>query len=859
MKKVQKTLVSSVAALASVASIVTPAASVLAAEVTPLQHAQTEVTNAEKAKNFYMWNVAYAAVLKVPAAQQGPLLARLAAFESTVKTADVQAVLKSMDALIANKNLDNFYKTYALIEKVAQKETREYLFSELNTWGVGFVFTADVVKATSAINKAFASKLPADVDAAVAAIAELKVEANKTWCNTELEYTLKAMDLYPKAVAAADADTLTVTGYGLSKLKVADFTVAGNTVLSVTPNANGTSATVELQYKNLLNNEYTAKIGTKEFKYTYGYAATTVAVKEVTVDDNKLGQSLKLIVNGVETSVDTLIAAGYTVDFTAYDGSTNITSTFFSTHETSIYGTNVNHTGALAATLSAGNDYKVYASVAKESTVINSAAATIKVRNLDQTATTINKYTLLRDSSIEQVSTTLKVGETAQFTNLNVTANGDTFDTNAVVTNVTSSNPGVISVASGVLTANAPGTATITVGYGDISKTITFTVTNASRTVSSAKVSKTAFTLIKGNSTNVDIKTYDQFGDPMAGVVYLTHSAGLVTGPITLSTMPNALSSTVYASGDAKLTVAFTAVKAGAGSVYVTNGAGQVLSSVSVSVTEVNNIAKTVLDLVKLSSDATRSEDNNLDTFADSTVVYRLNNYTTENVLNGSVDLNAGAYTVEFNPAYVSVTTSPGGSAVSTTPVRDGLVSVAVPSADLNLKAVAKGATDVVVYNAAHIEVGRVRITVGDTTPVLSGVAFKTASTVSYIGKVVAAADVLTLTSSAGDEIVSGITLSAANGHAIRMVDTTSAKAKGTLYIDKDDNGTWTTGDHELGLVDAKPVTGFTNAGTAKTFTISDVTAGYSTVAGDKGTILFTVKDTAGNIVASTTVSVDVK
>jgi trimeric autotransporter adhesin len=211
MKKRQKTFVSSAAALATVAGIIAPTVA-FAATLTPAQQdAENFVSYAEKTANFYDFNMAFAKVMALPSAQQPAYLARLSAVEGKAKTADVNAVLTTMDSLAANKDLNNFYKVFDLVNKVTDSKNKQYLQNELNTWGHASVFTPEVVTATDAIIKAWTTKAPADVAAAQVAAAKITNAGSLAWCNDQITQVLAVTPVSTLSVKAINATQLLVT------------------------------------------------------------------------------------------------------------------------------------------------------------------------------------------------------------------------------------------------------------------------------------------------------------------------------------------------------------------------------------------------------------------------------------------------------------------------------------------------------------------------------------------------------------------------------------------------------------------------------------------------------------------------
>jgi len=632
------------------------------------------------------------------------------------------------------------------------------------------------------------------------------------------------------SVSAANTTTLTLTGEGLNNLEASDLSVTGNTVTSVVADAKGKSATVTLSSALLPNQENTLTVKADEKETTFKFTYTLSAVKDAkvtagTFDDDTKGQQVKLLVNGSAADFDALKVAGYSVDFVAVNSSNvDVSSTLFKDEET----------GALADVNVVG-DYTVQVTITKGSLIVVSEKETIKVRNLELAASQVKSYTLTNSAVAgDQMSTSFIVGESANFSELVAVANGVEFDvTDTAKIGAKSSNPAVISVdSSGVMTANTPGTAVVTITYGDVKKDVTFTVANGTRNFAKATPNEASKTIIGTGNANVTVSATDQFGDLISGqtISVVAPSNGVVSAPA--SAVTNA---------DGKATVAITGATAGSGVVLFKNASGTTLGSVGVKVTAVNNVVSSKLEVVP-SILPQRSADNKLDISADNTVVYALNHYSSENVPNGSADLSAG-YTVKYNANIVTI----GAPAA-------GEQTISVPGTTLDITAKNVGSTDVAVYNSSNVLVSKVTITVSNTGYSISSVDFKAAPTINYIGKKITANDVITTTASNNDDIVKGIVLSKPTAHQIRV------SSVDELYIDADGNGVYTAGEVILGKVTGSVATGvigtWAPAGPFANVFSSGVT---TAAAGDKGTVIFKVEDNSGKILASTSVTVDVK
>jgi S-layer homology domain len=635
------------------------------------------------------------------------------------------------------------------------------------------------------------------------------------------------------SVSAVNATTLKIEGTSLQNLKVEDLSLDGNKVLSVTSSDDGKTATVTLETAITPNKEYVLNVmkdgAETPFKFTFGYVVTSVSVDEVTLDNDTKYQTVPFKVNGQSADLETLISAGYSVSFKAVKGNTDVTSSFFADATTG----DVNDAVAI-------DDYKVQVTVTKGSDVVVSELQTVKVRNLQGLATAVNSYELTNTAVADvQNSTTLVVGETASVTKINVTANGDkTNVTDSTKYSVKSSAPGVISVNSttGALSANAPGTATITISYGDVSKSITFTVTNTARKTNNVVPYSSSVTLIKDAAPmkTVGFEVYDQYGD-----LVKTPSAISVVAP------GNATAGTVTAANGTG-TVALTYAANGTGTLYFKNSANTTLGTVVVKSTSTNTVSSQKLEVVKAPSDPTRSDDNSLDLYADTTVRYNLNNYTSENAKIGAADL--AGYSVKYNASIVKI----NGSTGTTGSVTESLGSSSLNN--LDIVANAKGSTEVALYDASNVLVGKMTITVTDSEPEITGVNFKSVPTVTNTASTVNVKSVLSTTAGAIDDVVSGITLSKSSMHETRIVK--SGTNVGKLYVDLNDDGQYVAAEDDLlGEVTMEKASDFTG----NTAAISDVYTGYTSASSDEGTLVFKVLDENGTIVASTSVSVDVQ
>ncbi|WP_338751907.1 S-layer homology domain-containing protein [Bacillus sp. FJAT-52991] len=632
-------------------------------------------------------------------------------------------------------------------------------------------------------------------------------------------------------VKATGAKTLEVTGKDLQNLKTENITVSGNTVTAISANADGTKATVSLATNLTPNEETVVKTTineeTKEFKFTYKYEVNAVSVENGTFDDDTKGQKASLLVNNEKADINYLNANGYAVSFKAFDDNgVDKTDEVFANASTGELNTVDVTNGA--------KKYQVEATVSKAGSIFVSERATITFTNLDSAASAISAHELTTTTAkgeIVQKSNTLVVGETSKITELTIAAGSDKTKVTSGFT-VKSSNPAVISVKDNVLTAEGPGTAKITVTYGTLTKDIDLTVSAKKREVAKATPAVSPVKLLTNGKRTVDVNMVDQYGDPVvdtADVTIVTPEGFFKTAPAFDPTVDKG-KATLNLDVDTKL---------GSGTIYFKKD-DKFLGNLAFQVTKVDNVSKQVLEIIKeddKSTDLTLVQGSK----NDAAVKLELVNYTSENVRNGVQDLTG--YTAKYNDKIVDIN---GGT--------NGVATLA--GNDLEVTAKKAGSTDIAIYDKENKFVAKVTVTVTDNAPKITKVDWVNPGTVNYKGEQLNYVDVLTVTErdNAAD-IVKGITLSPSAVGQVRIQDEAGNLAVGALFLDKDGNGIFDGDDVELGSLEmtATSDSNFTIAG--------DIKAGVTTAAGDKGTLVYKIKDASDdkNIVATTSVTVDVK
>ncbi|USK70057.1 hypothetical protein [Peribacillus asahii] len=811
------------------------------------------------------------------------------AFEAAVEEGKQSKVLSS------KKALDAKIATFeAAVKKVFGPDARRVLTKVYTTPAKAEAASVDTELKVYAAYKEIESKklITTDLKKAGELIESVKaeVEALKAKDTTLAKNLVKAAEKNNKAyeaalppvveaVSATNSTKVTVTGTNLNKLKADDVKVEGNTVSSYVAAADGKSATVTLESALIPDTATKVTVASKDFTVTYKLAATTVAVDTATYDDDTSNQFVSFKVNGSAGNVNDLLVNGYTVSFAATKKVAGVTQD--ATGELFENTT----TGELkTAGLTAGTEYKVQVTLSKGSDVIVSDQAEITIQNKELVATTINSYKLTNTTAgdlsndFTQKSSTFVTGDTVDLTELRATQNGKEtiLDTTAIAAaladgklEVKTSNAAVVSFdkTTGKFTANTPGTATLTLTYGSATKTISVTVASAERKVAKVTPKSSSLTIVDAATDindSVKFNVYDQYGDPVVGAVedtdlFLSSSVDAIVDDTVAGSFVIAADTDYPEQGLYKLTVVHSVTDSSnydkSTSVIFKNEDNVTVGALSVKVTTNTTSAKKVLEIkapTQAQIDAGQSADATIDKYEETNVIYRLQPYTAEGVKLDPQDLTN--YKVVFDKNVVAV----NGDAT-------GEIADLAAGTELNITASATankklGSSDIALYDANDVLVGKVRVTVTDNKPELSAVTFKSVPSITTAGKKVDYKSVFTITESASDDIVKGITLTKSVSSVIRIEEQAGGTLnQGDLYIDKNGDGQYTdaTTDTKLGSVTLAAASGATGL---TAFTGANIITGAATVAGDEGTLIITVKnnDTTPKVVSSTSITVKV-
>lgn len=146
------------------------------------------VTQALTEKDLYHYNMAYDKIMKLPESyEKDERLAKLSTIADTVWTKDIYQIVQLFEVMAREKSGKEYDMLVSKIEKSDIKEIdKQYLYSELYSWGTDTVWTVDYKKAVAAVIKVWEDKTETSAEEAEKAISELKVQVNKEYLKVQL-------------------------------------------------------------------------------------------------------------------------------------------------------------------------------------------------------------------------------------------------------------------------------------------------------------------------------------------------------------------------------------------------------------------------------------------------------------------------------------------------------------------------------------------------------------------------------------------------------------------------------------------------------------------------------------------------
>jgi hypothetical protein len=681
------------------------------------------------------------------------------------------------------------------------------------------------------------------------------------------------LELAVASVMVTNGTTLQVNGANLADLKAEDVTVEGNTVTEVTVAADGKSASVKLSSPLVLDTTTKVTVKDKAFDVSYKIEVTGVSIVEnQTFDDDTANQFVKIQVDGKELTPQELITAGYTVDFKSFSNriGTDLDTNLFRN------GNSESTTAELSRDIRLGgssyNDYYVRVTLTKGSEVMTSSITKVTVKNLDAVVSSVSEATIEVNSNASKfdlVSSTLAAGDTAVFTELVVAVGGNKeyVDLAGVASSISvkSSDESVISVNKSTyqLSAEGPGTATVTVTYGGATYTKTLTVKSEKRKVATVKLDKSTLVVGKVTPTGTfKVQAIDQYGDPILATgsdVLTVHSSDELNATADLG-------STVSDDGKLEYTVTVTGKDTGTADFTIRNAGTRLGSAVRVTVTANTAIARYTLtvdsdisasDLTRINvSGLTKNEvstDATIDTGADQYVKINIKAFNSV-----SQEVGKPLAGTDYEVTGVNV------SGVNVLDTSFGTNGVHAASDSLVVKAGSDdGTVTITITDKKNASIKQsIKLTVTDNGATVTGTTFKTVPAVTY-ATTLDYEDFLTYTKSGGtnDPRITGLTLSKSFSQTVRLnegkVGSSNLSNVDTLYVDVNGNSTYDAGDVIVGYVGMAVIGDVLNQSGTKFLSPVSATTGYAVGVGSDGNIIFRVYNDKDEIVASRVVKVD--
>ncbi|MGG1480671.1 S-layer homology domain-containing protein [Bacillus smithii] len=647
-------------------------------------------------------------------------------------------------------------------------------------------------------------------------------------------------------VQAVNATTVQLKGSNLDQLKADNFSLEGNKVTSYNVDPETGDATLTFEKKFESGKEQTLKLTEKvdgqdkvtELKFTYNLEIKSVEANALTVDDNTANQKLTFKINGEATDADLdyIKASGYNVEFQA-------TSNVFN-------GTPVSSssaTGVLASDLSSLKDksfaYKVVITDKDGNTVAESPLAEVKVVDKSSVYTSINSFDIV-NNGVKLTSNTVTLSDSAKIVNILGDKADGTKDTDiSSAVEYSSSNKNVALVDSnGNILPIAPGKTSITLKAGDATKTIDLTVAADARVAKTATVSNSSLKLVKTTTPSpatVSVQVKDQYGDPVKGVNF-DSSAGSISYETTKVDVDGTPTEVVAVTGgttddEGKTQLEVTPQAVGNGTVKVKAG-NNVIATLNVSVSQDITAASHKLELADPSQDTTLDLYSDDPSKSDDTVEFVYNKYNASGYLLGAEDNISDDNTKQYS---VSVDDN---SVIKASVGDKGVITVT---------ALKPGTANLIIKEGSVVR-EKVAITVKDSTPTVATATLKSVDKVTKAGTTLNAGSVLTLndddSDSSTDNVVQNITLTTPSNNKVRITD------DGTLYLDANKNGKL---DKDSSGKPTEVVVGTLNITENIASDPTPGTVSITTKSGDKGSIVYSVKDNSGKVIATQVIDVD--
>lgn len=544
-------------------------------------------------------------------------------------------------------------------------------------------------------------------------------------------------------------------------------------------------------------------------------------------DDDRVSQSLDLLVNGHPVGLEFLRVIGCSVSFTIED----ITGTRLPLFLDGIES----RSGKLKSPLPIG-EYTGKVSLSRGSKVINSTAS-VNIFNLDSAVTSIkgagiknlgDDITSIDDDFI-QLSSTLVKGESSRIGYIDVISDGKEARIYDGI-KVSSNNSDVAYVDStGIIHAESPGEAILTVSYNGINYPVKIRVCEGGR-IASSITSKPSVSAIVNRDNVITLGIRDQYGDPSIEEVSLSIQDSN-------SSIGDAMFSYGLAYGEGTINYK-TLNRYGTSMIHVRNSLSKIIGSIEVNVSNIDDISRYSVDIVNGLDDEYSSDLNiyNSSYYKDKLIDMQISMFNSQGIYSGKYNLNGCR--VMYDDKTLNITNQVNGTFEDVS--------------SFSVSGIGDGESDIVILDRVGSVLARTRVKVISESNSIKAVKWNDVNNINYAGETINIYDALNITETSGDDIVNGITLGSTTNNRVRIKKSQyrSGIDSGTLYIDSDGNGKYTNGDIVIGLVECKVL----DKGTGESEFV-DIFSGYTTKHGDSGFSIFYLREynsstgSVGNII----------
>jgi hypothetical protein len=173
-------------------------------------------------KTFYSYNLAYAEVMRVTdASEQSQLLGQLGQISNDVWTDEIKSIYVDLKSMADTSSAKLYDSIQIKIDNSSLPQVdKDYLKTEVTSWGKNLVWTEDYSKAINALLNAWNIKDTLSVNEAENLINSIKNENNKEYLRNELnglKQTMVGTRVAP--INLRDKQTFTLQPYSFSKPK----------------------------------------------------------------------------------------------------------------------------------------------------------------------------------------------------------------------------------------------------------------------------------------------------------------------------------------------------------------------------------------------------------------------------------------------------------------------------------------------------------------------------------------------------------------------------------------------------------------------------------------------------------------